>query len=52
MKKIYDEFFKEANGELSHKYLHTHYAPQPMYKLSDEKFTVVQVRDRVEEIKK
>ena len=31
VKALYDEFFKEPNSPISHKYLHTHYAEQFIY---------------------
>ena len=31
IKALYDEFFKEPNSPISHKYLHTHYAEQFIY---------------------
>ena len=31
IKVLYDEFFKEPNSPISHKYLHTHYAEQFIY---------------------
>ena len=33
MLKIYDDFFKKPGGELSHKYLHTHYSEKPKYNI-------------------
>ena len=31
IKKLYEEFFKEPNSPIAHKYLHTHYAEQFIY---------------------
>ena len=33
MKAIYDEFLGKPGGELSHKYLHTHYSAKPKYNI-------------------
>ncbi|MGI6751967.1 MAG: NADH-dependent [FeFe] hydrogenase, group A6 [Anaerovoracaceae bacterium] len=35
VKALYDEYLKEANGELSHKLLHTHYFPREAYAQED-----------------
>jgi hypothetical protein len=31
IKTLYDEFLGEPLSEASHKYLHTHYTPRPVY---------------------
>jgi NADP-reducing hydrogenase subunit HndD len=34
--KLYEEFLKEPNGHISHKYLHTHYYKRTPYELAQE----------------
>lgn len=33
IKKLYEEFLKQPGGEVSHKYLHTHYDEKPKYNI-------------------